>query len=48
MPVAHLAGGSGVVTPLLGLKKQHGFVDTSQFVTLCRIYFSLNNHLSYC
>ena len=32
-------GGSGVEPPLLELKKQHNFVDVTQFVTLCYIYF---------
>ena len=30
------------------LKKQHNFVDIKQFVTLCKVYFLLNDHLSCC
>ena len=33
---------------LLELIKQHGFVDIKQFVTLCSIYFPLNNHFNCC
>ena len=32
--------------PSLELKNQHNFVDITQVVTLCYIYFQLNNHLS--
>ena len=44
-------GGRGVWRSnlhLLKLKKQHNFVDITQFVTPCHIYFLLNNHLSCC
>ena len=48
-PVAHSGGGFGSRTPPLELKKQqHNFVDITQFVILCHIYFSLNNYLSCC
>ena len=39
-------GGEGVETSLLELKKQRNFADITQFLTLCYIYFSQNNHLS--
>ena len=35
--VAHPGGG--------GCKKQHNFVNITQFATIYYIYFSLNNHL---
>ena len=38
----------GSKLPLLELKKQLNFIDIMQFVTLCHIYFSLNNHISCC
>ena len=46
---AHPEGGfQGWKPPRLELKKQHNFVDITQFTTLRYIYFSLNNHSSCC
>ena len=40
-------GGQGRnLPPPFGTQKQHNFADITQFVTLCHIYFSRNNHLS--
>ena len=39
--VAHPGGVSGVepLHPFWNSKKQHNFIDVTQFVTLCYIYF---------
>ena len=42
---AHRGGGLGIDPLLLKLKKQHNFVDIMQFVMLCYIDFSLNEHI---